>query len=210
MTNDERERDAQLKIAFGSTNPGLTRFPHCIFRTERKPAGLLSEVVNRPVGLWGIRCLVDAAGNPYLEPEDSRIVDDFKLWVLPVNQEHAFSYVGRSCGFTMLIPADTPPDVLRSIYDISDWDDGEFYYDKYIGSIASHIPALGWAYIPLYEIDYAILVATTENAAYVEDFRSRLQKAGIMVFDVAPLGDGQVWRGPLIWDSQAFFGDLAE
>lgn len=203
MSNNKEQLDTQMRIAFASTDPPLTRFPHCIFYNNDQPVRLISQLVDKPVGVWGDRCLVDANNEPYLEPENGRIIKDFEFWALPKNQEYALAFTSKACGFAMVIPADTCLEVLQKTYEFAEEDeaDHEFDYETYIEKIATLIPELGWAYIPLdYGHDYAIFVTSEENAHYVEEFKQHLKGRGNMkVFDVSTTETGQQWNGPILW-----------
>lgn len=203
MSGNQRKLDLQMKIAFCSTNPSLTRFPHCIFYNDGYPTQIIADMLHVPVGVWGDRCLVDADGEPYLEPDDSRIIEEFELWTLPENQEYARRFTGKACGFTMVIAASTAVDILQDSYDFADDQDQEFYYETYITRIAGLLPALGWAYIPLeHENEYAMFVTSKENSHYIAEFRRRLTDAGnTKFFDVSVAKTEQRWNGPVIWNA---------
>lgn len=203
MSNDELERQAQIEIAFCASNPELTRLPHCLFRNRGEPARIIADMVGLPVGVWGDWPFVDANGEPYLEPEDGRIIEDFPLWSLDPNQEQARRFHGKSGCFTMVIPAATSFDVLRRTYELRKEDDQVFAYETYINRIAALIPEIGWAYIPLeYEFDCAMFVTSHGNRHLVGELGKRLEQAGISpVFDVSITESGQRWNGPLFWES---------
>lgn len=198
----QQQLDAQMVAAFGSTDPPLTRLPHCIFFNQDHPVRIIAEVVKVPVGVWGDIWFVDAEGEYYLPPNDGHIIEDFKLWALPANQDYAHQFEG-SYGFTMVIPANTSPNVLRKTYDLAGENDGEYHYDTFIEGIAGLIPEIGWAYIPLeIQNDYAMFVTSQENAHIVQEVKRRLAQAGNpVIFDVSQSETGQRWNGPILWNT---------
>jgi hypothetical protein len=201
--SDEDMRALQMRIAFRSTDPELTRYPHLICKHSDGVIDQLEHVVTMPIGVWGTYLLADADGHAYVAPKDGRIVDDFKLWKLAANQD----FVRRglfTTGFTMVIPANTPPSLLQKIYSLKNEDDQAYEYDVYITRIAELIGDIGWAYIPLeYEHDYAVFVASFDNRRLVEELRARLVNIGVApVFNVTATDSGQRWDGPIIWESE--------
>lgn len=198
--------DLCLLTAFRSTDPKLTRFPHCIFESGSKPLEVIARVVGEPVGIWGnAKPAIDERGDAYLEPEDSRITDDFKLWAMDTNQIRAMDYGGRLPSFIAAIPANTPVRMLDRMYS-ADHGSDEFEYDKCIVLLADWIEDLGWAYVPLeYEAEYAIFVVASRNQRLVARAEEALAAEGIApVFRVVPIDGGQEWRGPLYLDIDAF------
>jgi hypothetical protein len=192
--------DRMLEVAFGTTDPNITAFPHCIFPAGAKSLRSVREVVASPIGVWGnSKPMVDAGDGGYLEPPDSRIIADFKLWALPKNQEHAIGHGGRLPGFIAVIPAYTPESILSQMYD-ADIGEDQFSYDNCIRLLPDWIEALGWAYVPLEpQAAYAMFVAATPNRSLLDQVKSRLGADGIRpVFEIVSAAGRQKWTGPLL------------
>jgi hypothetical protein len=152
------------------------------------------------IGIWGDRCLVAPDGSPYLEPEDSRVVEEFWYWTLPENQDYARRFEGRWPPFSMAIPATTTLEVLSRTYDLQSDEVGEFYYYNYIEGISYVIDELKWAYIPVYGNDYAIFVAGSHGESIVDAVSENLSKAGVRnIFSVTQDTAAQHWNGPQVW-----------
>lgn len=192
--------DNALVTAFGTTSPSVTRNPHCIFPIHDTSVEALFECVGAAVGVWGNASpAVDESGMCYLEPPDSRIVSDFKLWSLPENQLVAKEYAwGAGGGFTMMIPADIDPRVLESMYDDETGDD-EYRYYECIERLGTWISKIGWAFVPLqYEAQYGMFVVRSEDIKLLEKVRTLLRSRSVdPVFHVDHEDGRQVWKGPI-------------
>ncbi len=132
----------------------------------------ISIASHSPIGIWGnCRPLIDETGDPYIEPPDSNIAHDFKLWAIPENQEYAIStgpFVNAG-GFTMAISALTPEDILDSLYRC-DVGDQQYEIDKCMKCVDSMIDILGWACIPIESFhECMVLMSNRSNHGLIED-----------------------------------------
>lgn len=195
-----------IETAFGTTEPKIITFPHCIFPAGEVSLRTVAEVVGGPIGIWG-NCipLIDASGEGYAPPWDNPITsaNDFKLWKLPYNQQHAMGYGGRLPGFIAALAADTSESLLSRMYE-ADCGEDQFDYDTCIKLLADWIEEMGWAYVPLeHEAAFALFVGAGKSSSLVPQVRAKLAARGIQpVFEVAHINGQKVWTGPLYPDHE--------
>lgn len=183
--------DDSFMLAFGHLNPPITRIPHVIFKAEPASMSVVLDSVGQTGGVFGDYPLVDGSGEPYLEPEDGEIINDFVLWELPENQKALFKYgcYPKLDSFTMVINSRTSTALLSRLYllfssGIGD-DESIFYYYNCIDRVAEVIPELGWAYIPLGdEVPYAMFVGGPRHEVAVKSVESILRETGVDCFRV--------------------------
>lgn len=166
MTPEDSKKDEwKFDLCFGTRNPCLGHFPHLIIKKSQHDDKILQVIASTlgcPLGVWGDEPQVKADGQPYIAPEDGRVISDFVLWKLPRNQEFVLNpnVMGRSYGFRMHISTDTPPHVLERFY--TEQRSNDDYY-KLIEHVCGWINILNWVYIELSdETDYAIFVTSSQ------------------------------------------------
>lgn len=192
----------QLKYAFGTIAPELTQFPHLVFRITTPPLTAICERAQEDAGIWGERLMVSEEGTVYLEPDDGRIIDQFRLWTLPDNQRYARQFISKAGCFTMGIPANTNVHVLAESYDWFSPSDGVWEYYTAIRRVHEILPDLRWAYLPLVDGDFAMLVAHHDWKWLVDAYRSDLDASNVPVFEITGRGEDQSWNGPALWDGK--------
>ena len=186
-----------LEIAFGTIDPCLARFPHCILRRSDLAIQTLTRQVGKPIAVWGDRPWYDATGEQYVPPLAPDPVREFELWRLPQNQNCALHYsrFRNSSEFVMIVSADLPASVVRRPLDRFDPEDGCFPYYKYIQLICDWIPEFGWAYIPLSdELDEAMIVASEERRDLLIEVETALHACSIQTARLERQEDG--WLFP--------------
>ncbi|WP_165252300.1 hypothetical protein [Paludisphaera soli] len=129
----------------------------------------ISAGLGQPVGIWGNSVPeVDETGQPYLEPEDSDISKDFKLWAEGENQEYALehgAYAGMAY-FTMVIPAFTSMDILATMYSSCT---GCNCYDYVVCMklVNRFVSVLDWIYVPMADRDLSLVVSSRSNRHFM-------------------------------------------
>jgi hypothetical protein len=193
--------DNVMMLAFGTLDPSIGRFPHCLFRASEDTLKTVLEVVGAKGGLWGDEPRVTLAGEPYLPPEDGRIIEDFVLWELPQNQGYVLSNGGyaKLGAFLMVIDVRTPEDVLTKIYSSkgSEEDDSHYGHYEYIERVSDWLEDLKWTYIPLTEeLEFALFAAAPAHEGWVQEVENRLRMCKKTVFRLKPGVDRFHWGGP--------------
>ena len=193
--------DDPVFVAFRSLDPPLTRFPHCLFKQSEACLKAVFLAARTLGGLWGKPPIADASGEPYtyIEHEDGYVIDDFRLWNLPENQNYLMHQGTQSLEtFTMVIPSSTRREVLLRIYDVFDPlcnpNDHEYFdydYDTCVQSLHLLIEDLEWAYVPMgpdvFE-EHAIFVAADRHATLIQEASLLLRKSGVEVEDIGAFG----------------------
>jgi hypothetical protein len=182
MNNREKVSDATLEIAFGTTDPCLGRFPHCIFKGSDAAIETLAKQVSEPIAVWGDRPWYDATGKLYVPPWEPDPVHEFELWKLAPNQQCALHYskYRNSSEFVMIVSANLSENVVKRPLERFNPEDGCFSYYKYIQWICDWIPEFGWAYIPLSdELDEAMLVVSRARQQLLIDMEAALHARSI-------------------------------
>lgn len=186
--------DRMMFLAFGSLNPPIARFPHCIFESSGESLALVLSIVGLKGGVWGDYPPVDAKGKPYVPPweEDP---EHFTLWEIPENQ----SRIARGCPvyvgqFTMVIDTRTPTATLARMYSV-EGEDGPYY--EYIHRVSEWIDELRWAYIPLGdELDYEMFVVSQPWHELVTRVELEFRKQNKRVFRLKPQAERFDWSEP--------------
>src|SRR5437879_3035200 len=99
--------DATLEIAFGTTDPCLARFPHCIFKNSDAAIQTVAEQFGGTIAVWGDRPWYDIGGKQYVPQWEPDPVHEFELWKLSQNQDCALHYskYRNSSEFVMIVSA---------------------------------------------------------------------------------------------------------
>lgn len=156
----------------------VAKCPHRIVPASSESVSAVLDAVNRSGGIFGDYPLYGSSGEPYIEPEDGRMIEGFDLWANPRNQElvRTLGANEKLTGFTMVIDAETPRDVLTSIYNIAPDDAEYFAYDLFIREVPKIIDKLGWAYIPIAgEVDLALLIVSSKNVHLLSAVEQRIK-----------------------------------
>jgi hypothetical protein len=203
MTAVELEKlspnERQLCLSFGSADPRIVRLPHCVVRHGVDAVAAILETVGARPGIWGEEPLVDAKGEPFLAPDDGRLVQEFRLWALPANQAEVRRYAEErrnTSKFTMLIAAEAAVEVLAKAYDeIGACDLSDYYH--YIDRLADWIDELEWAYVPLeYDAQFALFVAASNRQDIVRRVEHAFSQRDQLAFRIAQSDAGWDWSGP--------------
>jgi hypothetical protein len=127
-------------------------------------------------GVFGMPIPYDEAGNSYLEPADSYIVEDFRLWAREINQKMVapLGAISKATGFTMVIDAFTVTDLLRTIYLGIDLGRGYFHFEDSLPIVIHLLDKLNWCYVPLPgEMDVSVVLIGSGK----QDCLLRLERA---------------------------------
>ncbi len=190
------EREQQMLITFGTFVPQIASFPHCIIPDDSRNLQEVFRTVDCMIGIWGnAEPDWDAAGEPFIPPEDGDYADSFTLWELPENQGEVIDFAKwDSVPFRMLIDSRTPIDVLHRLFQCDvDYDDYDFHLDR----LSEFIEELRWAYVALeHEGAFALFVAAPDQSMLVDQIRETLQRTGRLAFSLARRGERWYWDGP--------------
>lgn len=180
--SDEHRR---VFLALGTLRPPIGQYPHIVCRNTPTALRQIIQVLNCSIGVWGDRPLVDSHGRPYVEPADSKVIDEFVLFELPQNQEYALrrQAYGKH-GFSVVISARTPPSVIDRMWRPFEGLDELPYYQG-INQLPQWIDSLGWAYVPLeYEYDYALFVMAKAYTECLNSIRAAMAAANEDVWHI--------------------------
>lgn len=140
------------------------------------------SVVRVPVGIFGIPPQHTPESGVYIEPEDSRVVADFKFWAAPVNQKLVCTLGAfeRLTGFTMVIDAMVPEATLQATYDEASDGTGCFQDETCLPYLPKWTARFGWIYVPLAgDENMAIFATSRQNQGLVEQLDAALRSGGI-------------------------------
>jgi hypothetical protein len=150
-SREKQETRNYVESFFGRTCERIAGVSNCIIESTEETLRQIMEVTNtESIGVWGDYPPVGSDGKPYVPPINGRILQDFLLWRLPVNQEYALKIgaYGRVDGFVMVVDARIQVELLDRTYKLAA-DEQTFEYYKYIAAIPEWIDEIGWAFIPL-------------------------------------------------------------
>ena len=206
----DRANEAQLIVAFGSKDPELARFPHVIFPATHGFVDIAMSAVNEPIAVWG-------SESPYASKDVWATEDSTELfyeWRCPESQKYAreFGAKGELQGFTMIIPLNTPRELISLMYKEMWNDSAEYWYPYCIQKIHVWINALRWAYIPLeYEAQFGMFVAGVGQEELVDRVRQAFTPScQRLMFSVDVVDGSLLWNGPHHVDGRALFPENFE
>ena len=158
----------------------LAVVPHILFEASSTAVKHCLQIFEEPGGVFGMPMFFDSSSRPYLEPEDSRILEDFSLWRNEASQKmiSELAAIGKPGCFTMVIPADTSLDVLRQLYAGADSGIGYYSWDRSIPLVLELRQNLGWCYVPLPdECGLACVVVADKNIRQLNQLKHLLATA---------------------------------
>jgi hypothetical protein len=191
--------DAMMMQCFGSLNPPIALYPHCIFEAGARTLRLVLDVVGAKGGIWGgYSPLIDGQGHPYDDSGEGNLAD-FSLWQLPDNQDLVLESGGNAklSQFTMVIDSQARPELLLKLDDVvrnRPLNTNPYYYDACLEHVAKCMDELKWAYIPLTdETWFALFVVADDRERWRNEVEAALRQSDEPVFRLTPERDRFHW-----------------
>jgi hypothetical protein len=168
----------------------VCRSLHRVIPANSKVLETVLAIVGTPSGVFGEPPPYHRDGSPYVEPEDSKVIEDFKLWADSRNQPDVknLGAIEKLTGFTMVIDANTPEAVLRSLYAVAKAYCGYFRYEDFIIHVPFWAEQMGWIYVPLAgEHDLALFVVSHKNRHLIDRLDQTLGSAASKAMQVVEI-----------------------
>lgn len=192
------ESDQQMLYAFRSFSPPLASRKHLIAPATNLSIRLMMLEIGEPGGTWfeHIRIPFDESGKAYIQNHHDwqLFPEHFKWWSTSQNQEVLYDCGDRfdPNSFMAIIPAATPPEILKEIEGLSVQD-----FVQCQATFLQLLPMLRWIFILLRPRgDFGIFIPSQnfDNLLSRVEYKLRLRRQ--TVFKLTKAHDRVYWKGP--------------